>query len=111
MKRRGGWSNTGPVPVRDLIGQREAEPAAEAGDVLELRFEVDGEEWLARSAGAGCYGTGARGAARLLAVHFYRARAAEEPVREALIPAGLFAGMRTEQLVEAWARATPIVRG
>jgi hypothetical protein len=112
VTRRGVWSNTGPVPARDLASRQEAEPAGEAGDVsAQLRFEVEGEEWLARPAGAGCYGTGRRGAARLLAVHFYRATGAGEPVREALIPAGAFAGLGPEELVAVWSRATPIETG
>jgi hypothetical protein len=110
MKGRSVWSNTGPVPVRDLLGQREAagSPDADAAASLERRFEVAGEEWVARPAGAGCYGTGRRGVARLLAVHFYRADASGDPVREALIPAAAFGELRAEEWLEVWSGATPI---
>jgi hypothetical protein len=122
VKERSVWSNTGPVPVRDLLGQRDrgaevvagseagAVPGAEAGVAAgsARRFDVAGEVWLAREAGAGCYGTGRQGTARLLAVHFFREESPGEPVREALIPAAAFGALRAEEWVGVWSGATPI---
>jgi hypothetical protein len=113
------------VPVRDLLRQAQegatpAEPAspperagtAESGPAaappLERSFEVAGEEWLARPAGIGLYGTGRPGSARLMAVHFFRASDPEEPVREALVPAGEFASLVASELSDRFERATPI---
>jgi hypothetical protein len=73
-----------------------------------VEFEMDDEEWVARVAGRGAYGTGGRGRARLLAVHFIRAADPERPVREALIPAGVFSALRASELRELYKRATPI---
>ena len=107
--------DVGPVPVRDLMKQMTPEPGAPAAeeeprwDRPDRAFEVGGEEWLARSAGAGAYGTGRRGAARLLAVHFCRASEPDAPVREALVPAGVFPHLRPEELSALFERATPIV--
>lgn len=101
----------GPVPVRDLMSapasepERESEPAWKR-DAREL--EMDGEEWTVRPAGAGCYGTGRLGAARLMAVHFFHARSPDTPVREALLPAGEFATLREEELRALFHRATVI---
>lgn len=105
----------GPVPVRDLMKVMRSQGDGAAGaegeprwDGQEQGFEMDGEEWWARSAGAGAYGTGRSGLARLVAVHFYRAADPSVPVREALIPAGAFRGMSAEELRVAFERATPI---
>jgi hypothetical protein len=114
MKERREWSNTGPVPVRDLPSQRDRGAGAEAGAGAgaaagtDRRFDVAGEAWRARPAGAGCYGTGRLGAARLLAVHFFREESPGEPVREALIPAAAFGELRAEEWVAVWSGATPI---
>jgi hypothetical protein len=97
----------GPVPAR-LLGEQEKPAAVAPAGSVELRVVIDGAEWLARPAGAGCYGTGARGTARLLAVHFFRADEPGRPLREALVPAGVFATLRPEELAEVWAGATPI---
>jgi hypothetical protein len=110
MRERGGWSNTGPVPVRDLLRQSEAAPEtrSSAAEVVEHGFTADGEAWLARAAGEGCYGTGRRGVARLMAVHFFRVEAADEPVLEALVPAAAFGELGEREWVEVWSGATPI---
>jgi hypothetical protein len=103
---------TGPVPVRDLMkvpapeSDGDAEPQWEGS---ERAFELEGEEWTVRAAGTGAYGTGGHGVARLLAVHFYRASDPDRPVREALVPAGLFAGLWPDELRTLYQRATPIV--
>jgi hypothetical protein len=117
----------GPVPVRDTLPSRPPEPAggpqrdappagrddpAPSGDApVEHRFELDGEEWLARRAGEGAYGTGGLGTARLYAIHFARADAPSRPEREALLPAADFAGLRPEELRALYERATPIELG
>lgn len=104
-------SGRGPVPVRDLMRTLSPEPQAEGepgweGD--ERTFELEGATWIVRAAGAGCYGTGELGAARLLAVHFFADDAPDRPVREALIPAGVFPDLGEEELRTLFGRATPI---
>lgn len=107
--RDGGGEPSGPVPVRDLM-----RPAASTGGEAEQRetpaceFEVNGEEWIARLAGDGAYGTGPVGMARLSAVHFCRADVPHDPLFEALIPAGRFEGLYAEELAELLRGATPI---
>lgn len=104
-------AGTGPVPVRDLmkaatpVPEVEGEPRWE-GD--EREFEMEDATWTVRTAGAGAYGTGSHGTARLLAVHFFREDAPERPVREALVPAGVFPNLRDEELRSLFAGATPI---
>lgn len=101
----------GPVPVRELMKQRVSQPEAEGEprwEGVEHAFERNHEEWVVRAAGAGAYGTGPRGRARLVAVHFYRAEAPDEPVREALVGAGRFPHLRPEELRTLFDRATPI---
>ncbi len=101
----------GPVPVRDLMKQMVSQPEAEGEprwEGEEHTFEVDGETWAARAAGAGAYGTGDRGQARLMAVHFYREAEPETPVREALVASGTFPHLRPEELRTLFERATPI---
>lgn len=107
-EKKGG---NGPVPVRDLMKQMVSRPEAEGeprweGD--DRTFEMDGETWSARPAGAGAYGTGARGQARLMAVHFFRDEDPGTPVREALVPAADFSHLRPEELRALFDRATPI---
>lgn len=101
----------GPVPVRDLMKAPGTEVSAEGeprweGD--EQRFELDGEEWVARTAGAGSYGTGGHGAARLLAIHFFRVSAPDRPEREALVSAARFPDLWADELRTLFQRATPI---
>ena len=74
----------------------------------ERTFEREGETWCARPSGAGAYGTGARGQARLVAVHFFRGEEPDTPVREALVAAGAFPHLRPEELRALCDRATPI---
>lgn len=102
----------GPVPVRDLMKtmtpdqpEAEGEPRWEGE---EQGFERDGVEWSVRTAGAGAYGTGDFGTARLVALHFFRSDDPERPVREALVPAGLFPHLHAEELRALFERATPI---
>lgn len=105
---------TGPVPVRDLM--RPAPPPPDVPeaendprwDGLEQGFDTADGRWIARSAGAGSYGTGRRGTARLVAVHFFRESEPDTPVREALIGGGLFAGLQEEELKALFETATPI---
>jgi hypothetical protein len=94
----------GPVPVRDLMQHPPAESVEPAGPA----FELDGESWAVREAGSGSYGTGPRGTARLVALHFYRPSAPDRPVRELLIAAGLVAGLGADELATLFRRATPI---
>ena len=103
--------SNGPVPVRDLMKQMVSQPEAEGEprwEGTEHTVEIDGEEWRVRVAGAGSYGTGDRGSARLVAVHFHREAEPETPVREALVPAGRFPHLRPEELRTLFERATPI---
>jgi hypothetical protein len=112
---QGGGHEAGPVPVRDLLSQPEERGAGGAGPETGpgagpggRTFEAGGEAWVARVAGAGCYGTGRRGVARLVAVHFFRAASPDEPDREALVPAAAVGVLRAAEWVEVWSRATPI---
>lgn len=127
----------GPVPVRELMERAAAERAAAEREAAgreaagrdagrepesgvapaarppawsgtERRFDAEGVAWIARSAGAGSYGTGRTGAARLVAVHFYRAAEPGTPVREALVAAAAFPHMLPEELCVLLDRATPI---
>lgn len=101
----------GPVPVRDLMKQMVSRPEAEGEprwEGTELTFDRGEESWLVRAAGAGAYGTGSRGQARLVAVHFFREDDPETPVREALVAAGAFPHLRPEELRTLFDRATPI---
>jgi hypothetical protein len=105
----------GPVPVRDLMRPGSGEPAPSHGaeedpqwERLERGFDADDGAWIVRGAGEGAYGTGRTGTARLVAVHFFRADAPETPVREALVPAGVFPDMAAEELRALFGRATPI---
>jgi len=75
--------------------ERSPEPPA-----LVRRFEAEGEEWLARSAGTGLGGTGRVGLAGLDAVRFARASRPERPLREALVPVGRLAQLFEEELRE-----------
>lgn len=105
----------GPVPVRDLMKRMTPEPEAAPGaeadprwDRMERTFQAGDETWVVRSAGAGAYGTGRLGTARLVAVHFFRESAPDAPVREALLPAGVFPDLGATELRELFDRATPI---
>lgn len=105
-------AGSGPVPVRDLM--KRPPPATESGGESrwpgeEREFEMDDARWTVRTAGAGSYGTGRKGIARLVAVHFFREAEPETPVREALVPAGEFHNLRDPELRTLFNRATPIV--
>lgn len=106
----------GPVPVRDLMKRMTPEPDPAPGadadplwEGAERGFETGDVAWIARSAGAGAYGTGRLGTARLVAVHFYRRDDPATPVREALVSAGAFPHLGPAELRELFERATPIV--
>jgi hypothetical protein len=110
-EERGRDRQPGPVPVRDLMKRITPEPEAEGEprwEGEERTFEADGVVWSVRPAGAGKYGTGDLGTARLLAVHFYREDVPGRPQREALIAAARFESLRPEELRELYDRATPI---
>ncbi|HUH11924.1 MAG TPA: hypothetical protein VMK65_02395 [Longimicrobiales bacterium] len=101
----------GPVPVREALAhldtEAEAEPAAPADPGR--RFELDGQAWLARLAGAGAGGTGRAAPAYIEAVHFCREEEPQHPLREALLPRGRFHGLYDEELGALWRRAVEIV--
>lgn len=101
----------GPVPVRDLMSTPSPEPEGKGEPNWQRdarEFEMDGEDWTVRAAGAGCYGTGRLGTARLMAVHFFHGRSPDTPVREALLPAGEFPTLREAELRALFHRATVI---
>jgi hypothetical protein len=108
--------------VRDLIRQVAPDSAAEPLSG-ERAFTVDGRDWVARIAGEGVGGTGARGGAYLVAIRFYPAHASARSgdeevareqgrrgaaVREALLPRGRFRLLYDEELVELFRSAKPI---
>lgn len=72
------------------------------------RFVHEGAEWIAWSAGAGAYGTGAYGLAPLEAVHFARATEPARPLREALLAQGRFPHLHDPELAALLQAATPI---
>lgn len=105
----------GPVPVRDVMKPASAAPESSAPaeddasrDEPERGFEMEDGAWIVRAAGAGAYGTGRAGRAMLVAVHFFREDDPGTPVREALVPAGVFPQLRSEELRALFVRATPI---
>jgi hypothetical protein len=130
MTDAGSSSESGPVPVRDLLKQTgegpgrsgetlpdaaadEREPDAVVApepqaEVAERAFQMGEETWLARPAGEGLYGTGRLGSARLAAVHFFRASEPERPVREALVSVSDFRRLAETELSALYERATPI---
>lgn len=73
----------------------------------EISFELDGERWIARSAGTGAGGAGARGLAPFEAVHFYRP-GEERPRFEALTARGRLDQLFETELAELLRRATPV---
>ena len=72
-------------------------------------FVSNGVEWVAWPSGASAYGTGTCGPAALEAVHFAHSEAANQPLYEALLPAGSFFGLYEEELVTLLTSATRIV--
>jgi hypothetical protein len=104
-----------PVPpaVHDLIRQVAPERGAAAN--LERSFTLEGREWVARIAGEGVGGTGARGGAYLVAVQFHPAGDGaegdrEDSPREALLPRGRFELLYEEELRELFRTARPLPR-
>ncbi|MEJ2218509.1 MAG: hypothetical protein P8099_18090 [Gemmatimonadota bacterium] len=112
-ERRSNASD-GPVPVRASMGaasstEPETEPAGQGAQPAEVkRFRHGEEEWLARVAGESAYGTGERGAAYLVAVHFFRASDDATPLKEALIPAARFHGLAEPELRKLLDKAVKI---
>jgi len=88
-----------PEPPREL----EPEPADTR------HFTAGAGEWQAWVSGKAAGGTGGYGLAMMVAVHFARAEAPDEPLFEALLPRGRFGSLYDEELRELLARATPIV--
>ena len=111
-----GPASPGPVPVRDLMTPPAPESGTAGGEggapprraAIEREFEREDGLWIAREAGAGAYGTGRLGTARLVAVHFCHGDDPGVPVREALLAAGRFPELAAQELSELFDRATPI---
>ena len=101
----------GPVPVRQALAHLDPEPEEEPAAPLDpgRPFELEGEGWLARVAGAGAGGTGRAAPAYIEAVHFCREEEPERPLREALLPRGRFERLYEAELRALWARAVDIV--
>ena len=72
-----------------------------------LSFELDGEPWVARAAGAGVAGWGSRGVAPIEAVHFFRADE-PRPRFEALIGRGRLPWLHPAELQALLRTAVPI---
>ena len=70
-------------------------------------FEVDGQAWIARPAGAALAGWGTRGVAPIEAVHFYRP-GESRPRFEALVGRGRLPWLHAAELAVLLQRATPI---
>lgn len=71
-------------------------------------FEAEGNEWVAWVAGKGAWGAGASGLGMVDAVHFALATAPAQPLREALLARGRFAGLFEEELRALFGRAVTI---
>lgn len=87
-----------PPPPREL----QRDPAAER------RFELNGEEWVARLAGKGACGTGSYGLGLVDAVQFCYGADPDRPVAEALLAHGRFSSLFDEELARLLAGATRI---
>lgn len=99
-----------PKPVRTVDGAPPPAPHELQPDPDERRiFAVNDEEWIAYVAGKGASGSGAYGLGMVVAVHFARASAADQPVSEVLLARGRFRGLFDEELRALLAQATPIV--
>lgn len=100
-----------PVSWQAESGGPEGQPAREStpDSSLPMDFELEGEAWIARVAGKAAGGTGATGLGLVDAVHFFRAQAPDEPVREALLGRGRFPTLHEAELRALWAAAKPIV--
>lgn len=73
----------------------------------EVSFELDGEPWVARAAGAGVAGWGTRGVAPIEAVHFFL-RGEPRPRFEALIGRGRLPCLHPAELQALLRRAVPV---
>lgn len=85
------------------------EPLAVEVERPARNFLCEGQEWLAWPSGASAYGTGTIAPASLQAVHFARSEAPDQPLFEALLPAGRFYGMFDDELIVLLRRATKVV--
>lgn len=98
-----------PISVRAAMGAAAPETEkVERAPAPAHRFQHEGVEWLVRVVGEGAYGTGDRGRAYVVAIHFFAADDDAQPVREALIPAARFDGLDAAELRTLYDRATPI---
>ena len=79
----------------------------DAPDAVEMSFELRGEPWIARAAGAALAGWGTRGVAPIEAVHFYRP-GESRPRFEALIGRGRLPWLHPLELAALLERATPV---
>lgn len=89
------------------VGPPEPEKAEQL-PALARTFEHRGRPWLARIAGEGACGTGARGRAYVVAIHFCPAENESSPVREALVAAACFAALDEDELRALYDAAKPI---
>ena len=96
-----------PIPIVD--GEPPRPPHELDPDPSEPQlFEADGRKWVAWVAGKGAWGAGAYGLGMVDAVHFADATAPTEPLREALLARGRFAGLFEQEVKALFARAVPI---
>jgi hypothetical protein len=71
---------------------------------------MDGEQWIARVAGVSTAGSGVYGLGRMEAIHFARAEAPDQSVREVLLQCGRFPYLYDAELSELCARAPAIAQ-
>jgi hypothetical protein len=81
--------------VSDAAGDVTAAAPAGAGRMV----EIQGQQWVARLAGAGAAGSGSLGLGMLEAVRFCTAEAPTTPVREVLLERGRFHQLFDSELV------------
>lgn len=98
----------GPVSVREAVRHLLPESNADPSPRCDRAFTVAGEAWIACIAGQSAVGTGTRGHAFLTAIHFCRADAPDQPLREALLPRGRFQALFEEELCTLLGEARPI---
>ncbi len=101
-----------PAPGQGRPGDPPRPPRELESDPVERRaFEGEGGEWVAWVSGKAAWGSGAYGLGMVVAVHFAKADAPDQPVREALLARGRFGGLFDEELRALLAGAVPIVTG
>jgi hypothetical protein len=89
-----------PTPPHEL----DADPAGRR------LFEADDGSWVAWVAGKSTWGSGGYGLGMVVAIHFARADAPEQALREMLVARGRVEGLFDDELRELLASATPIDR-